>query len=116
VGSFGSNSRLELPLSLFLTYVLFAKAISPGLVWRKRASLSTLLKPTTSADSEENGSEEAFQGQLVSETSTLSTTPRSILEKWNRIAGPEHLAQLWFFRVKRRPIFERETERRAPSL
>ncbi|CZR70182.1 uncharacterized protein PAC_20083 [Phialocephala subalpina] len=35
------------------------------------------------------------QGQQASETDTLSTIPRDIVDKWNRIAGPEALTQLW---------------------
>ncbi len=35
------------------------------------------------------------QGQLASETDTLSTIPHDILDKWNRIASPEALTQLW---------------------
>jgi hypothetical protein len=42
------------------------------------------------------------RGQLASKTDTLSTLPRDILDKWNRIAGLENLTQLCFYIVKRR--------------
>jgi hypothetical protein len=35
------------------------------------------------------------QGQLASEADTLSTIPRDIVDKWNRIAGPETVTRLW---------------------
>jgi hypothetical protein len=38
-----------------------------------------------------------YQGQLASETATLSAVPPDVLDKLNRIAGPEALTQLWHF-------------------
>lgn len=57
------------------------------------------------------------QGQLASETNTLSTRPSDTLDKWNGIAGREALAQLWLCLVaERRTASTREPESTLKTL
>jgi hypothetical protein len=51
------------------------------------------------------------QGELASETDTLSTLPRDVLDRGDRIASPEVLAQLLFwFWVRRGSPSNKELE------
>ena len=51
------------------------------------------------------------QGQLASETDTLSTVPRDTLDKWHRIADGETLTQLWLcLYAQRQPAWTAEPD------